>query len=228
METENTVPVRKRRKKAEIFRKTSGMDDALLCETSRTWHALFEKHLSNFETFDVDLNSTYANTWLEKIKAFERHDTDETAVDGLEGTTEDVLQQKAKVISMAEGIEYFVKKAFPNDERILLEFGFAKIHNTNATASFVINAYTLLSVAEHYQPELSAAEMPAMLLSDYETACDQLLEKEIIQEYEKRVRIRKTTARIKMFNELFSIHLQIKKAAHIIYADQPERAKQFD
>lgn len=229
MEAPETVKPRRGRKKGDIFRKNFDVDDARMCELSRMWHGLFEKHQPDFEAFDPDFTIAFADAWLQKIKDMEAHETDETAVDGLQQTTDEMLQSKTQLMLQMEGIEYFVKKAFVNDGRKLQEFGFEKMRKADASKHWQLPVLgtTLKLVAQHYTTELTAADMPPSVLTDYTTALESFIEYLVLQEFEKRVRIRKTTTRIKKFNELYHIHRQVKTAADVVYSDNPIRAAQF-
>ncbi|MBK8660060.1 MAG: hypothetical protein IPN22_14615, partial [Bacteroidetes bacterium] len=66
----------------------------------------------------------------------------------------------AMVLHLANELEFYVRKAFPDDERILFEFGFADLTYVANSARFVVNAYTMYSIMEDYLVQLQAAGMP--------------------------------------------------------------------
>ena len=230
MEAEETPAKKKRRKKNEVTRKSRVFEDNELCTLSRTWLALFKDHLTDFETFDPHLNSAFATQWMQQIEALEGHETDETVVDGLENTTQTVKEKCEALQKLTDKVEYYVKAAFPENERVWQEFGFQKMSNLShtSTMNFVLNGYAINLLLLDYNTELTNAGMPATLPGEYELACDKIGEQAIFQEYEKRLRIRKTTKRILLFNALLSSHQKVSKAAKVIYARQPEIAGQFE
>ena len=230
MEAEETPAKKKRRKKNEVTRKSRAFEDAELCTLSRTWLSLFKDNLSDFETFDAHLNSGFADNWMLQIDALEGHETDETVVDGLENTTQTVKEKCEALQKQTDRVEYYVKEAFPDNERVWQEFGFQKMNSLahTTTMQLVLNGYTINMLLADYNTELTNAGMPATLPGEYELACDKIGEQAIFQEYEKRMRIRKTTKRILLFNALLTSHLKVNKAAKVIYARQPEMAGQFE
>ena len=225
------LPLKKRKRKKNLAeRKTSEISDNQLCERSRTWQGLFLKYLTAFETFDANLNNAFALDWMAQIEALEKHPSDETFVDSQQEITDQVKQKTDVLSTLLGGIEYFVKAAYPDNGRVLMEFGFEKMTNPEqtGTARFVVNAYTLLQVLTDYEADLLAVGMPPNLKAEYETACDNLGEAEIGQEYQKRLRIRSTAQRIRLFNTLYDTYMKVHKAADVIFYRQPEVSKMFE
>ena len=225
------LPLKKRkRKKAIPERKTTEVDDNNLCEKSRTWHLSFLKRLSDFETFDPAFNNAFALDWMAQIEALEKHPSDETFVDSQQEISELVKHKIEDMGTLLQSIEYYAQQAFPTNTRVLMEFGFDKMAYPAQTGTprLAINAYALLMVLTDYEADLLSAGMPATLKAEFETACDKLGEAEIGLEYHKRLRIRSTTQRIRLFNTLFETHQKVDKAAHVIYLKQPEISKQFE
>lgn len=231
METEEPQKDKRKRKKPDLARKVTYLVDGELCEMSRVWQQLFINHLPQFEAFDPGLNNTFALNWLAQIEALDTHETDETFVDGLEMITKAVKDLTHSALVQLDGFEYFVKRAFVNDARILLEFGFDYLRKPTiigSSARFTIGGFVFVKLLNDYQPELTAAGMPPALITDFETIIGKLGEAEVQQEYTKRLRIRSTTARIKGFNTLYATHRQVAKAAAIVFINRPDIAKQFE
>ena len=219
----------KRKQQKLIFRKSAELDDSQLIQTSRAWHKLFLPHVAEFEALDPDMNATFATDWLALIEDFALHPTDAATLAELGNYTSLTDNAADKVFVFLEQLEYIVRKAFPKDKRKLLEFGFTDIRKLRHTnfSRMVVRCFVVQAVANEYHTALDAAGLDAAFYTDYEAACQELVEAEIQQEYFKTVRIRRTTKRIKLFNELYELHMRVQKAAAIIFKTQPEVAKQF-
>ncbi|MBK8659978.1 MAG: hypothetical protein IPN22_14205 [Bacteroidetes bacterium] len=74
----------------------------------------------------------------------------------------------------------YVRKAFPDDERILRVW-FCLTYVANG-ARFVVNAYTMYSIMEDYLVQLQAAGMPLTFEAQLDTELSKLAEGEINQE----------------------------------------------
>ena len=221
--------VKKKQAKQIVFRKNGELDDAELIQISRAWHKLFLPHLADFTALDPQMDATFANNWLQLIEDFSAHPSDLATLAELGDLTAQTGKATDAIFVLLEHLEYTVGRAFPKDKRILLEFGFAdirKLRNDNFSRMVLRSVVTKL-VAEEYETELLAAGLNANFLFDYDTAFGTMADAEIAQEYFKTVRIKRTTQRIKYFNALYDLHLQVQKAAAIIFRVEPEVAKQF-
>ena len=219
-------PKRKYKSK-ELYRKDFEMDDAHLAQNSRTWQSLFVDHLAAFEAFDPNLDVNFANDWMAKIEAFENHPSDKTMLDDLQDKTQTLAENTAVVMGFVDDFEYFVKRAFPDDKRMLLEFGLDTIRNSTVVFRLYENVAMVMRLAQDYNTELTAAGMPANLSTQCQTALSHFGDAELEQEYAKRLRIRATTKRIKMFNELYAIKQTVHTAAKIVFRSNPTIAGQF-
>lgn len=221
---------KKKWKKKEIYRVSDALDDAHLLEKSRMWHAIFNDHVADISAFDANLNAAYALEWLSKIEEFEAHPTDETIMDGIQQKTADIFTEVKATRGVVDDLEYYVDKAFPDDGRKLLEFGFGKMRwgLSKGEGRWPIPALTMRKVVQSYLTELTTAGLPANLPTEFNAAIEKLGEAEVGQEYEKRLRIKATTDRIKMFNNLFAIHTLVRNAAYIVFRNNLVIAKQFD
>ena len=229
MDTNTPLPAKKKRKKAPLIRIVSMLDDALLAERSRTWHAIFLDHQVQFEVLDPNLTMTYANNWLAKIVAFEQIPHDETVEDGQMQATADVADAARALLKKVDDLEYFTERAFPDNGRMMMECGFEAVRKASQTSipRTIVNAFTMKRVTVDYHVQLLAAGMPATLPAEVQSAIDFLMAAELKQEYEKRLRMRTTTLRINTFNELYRIHQQVRKAADVVFREQPVIAQQF-
>jgi hypothetical protein len=231
MATENMPDAERRprkRKKETLIRAEKELDDARLCEHSRTWRGIFVERLAEFSAYDPTLNAAFAADWLAKIEDFEGHPTDETMRDEVDQKTQNVQKELEKTMKIVNGFEYFARTAFPNDERIISEFGFEKFVKVQANhiSHVALLSYTLVLVAADYAAELATAGMPATLPGDLNSQKDALAEAETLQEYTKRLRLRMTTQRIKKFNALYALHVRVHAAAKNIF--DAVGAKEFE
>ncbi len=222
-------PKKKSRKK-EIFRMNNELDDAHLCEKSRVWHALFGDRLAQFSAFDSQLDAAFALNWLAQTEAFEAFPTDRTMLAGIEEKTAGIALKVKATRLVVDDLEYYTDRAFPEDARIKLEFGFARLRwgITKGDGRWVLPSFTLGKVMQDYLPQLLAAGLPVNLQTGFNTALDNLGTAEVDQEYEKRLRIKATTARIKMYNTLYGMHVRVRNAARIIFQDNPTVLKQYE
>lgn len=220
---------KKKRKKQSLFRIVSQMDDASLAERSRTWHALYLEHQSEFEVLDPRLTVAFGNDWLAKIEAFESIQKDKTVEDGLQQKTVEVAEATDAQMKKVDDLQYFAERAFPDDERVMMEFGFEQIRkqNQSSTPRIIVNGWVMRRVADDYTAQLLAVGMPATLPAELNAAIENLEQAELAQEYEKRLRLRTTTLRIRSFNELYRIHQQVRRAADVVFREAPVIAKQF-
>jgi hypothetical protein len=230
MATETLNPEeKKKRKKKILFRKSDVMDDFLLIENSRTWHALFVEHLAEFSGFSTAFDAAYAADWLAMINDFEKHPTDETMRDKVEEKEADLEPGRKLLRLNINEIEFYVKRAFTEKQRKEEEFGFEKLRKriTEGEGRWALAANMVQKMLVDYAPELAAANMPAGLPAQYENALSVFGNAEVDMEYAQRLRIRATTARIEKFNALFDKHMDVKKAAEIIFNERPDILKQF-
>ena len=218
------------KKKRELYRLNNELTDAKLIELSRMWHKLFNNHLSEFENFDSALNAAFAAAWLAKVEEFLLHPTDETTVDLLQDKTQTVHEQTEVVIGLVREVEYFVKRAFPNQPRKLLEFGFELLYKRRLSkfSEMLIDCHVLQMMIDTYSAPLLLAGMPATLPTTFESELDKLMKAVLTQERYKRQRILLTTQRITLFNELYSMHRQVAAAAQNVFANNKTIAAQFE
>ena len=225
------IPLKKKKtRKKELVRKNSLLDDGRLCEMSRSWLSAFKTHLPQFEAFDSGLNNAFALNWQAQINTLDSYETDETFVDGQQTITEVVTKLTQSLLLQLDGAEYYVKRAFAGNNRILLEFGFEQLRKITVigSARFTIGCFVFTKLLKDYEAALLAAGMPPTFIATFETTTGNLGEAEVQQEYTKRLRIRSTTNRITYFNTLYDTHQIVAKAAAIVFINRPDIAKQFE
>ena len=205
------------------------MEDAVFIEQNRTIHKLFVDRLAAFTAFDANLDATYAANWLTAIGELEDHPSDELMRDEIQGTTNALAAQQKLCWAAVDDLEYYVKRAFPDNERKLREFAFprTRTERDRGALKMVLNLFTMVRVANDYTAELTAVGMPAGLLPDFKNKTGSLGDAEITQEYTKCLRIRATEKRIVMYNTVYKYHKRVHEAAQVIYRDKPETKQLF-
>jgi len=126
LEQENTI----KPKKPSVKRpKKTGqlIPDSNFAHQSRVWHKQFSEDMSGFTALDPTLNASFATNWLAAIVELESFETDEVMVDYITEKTALLEKATATVLEKVVELEFYVKKAFPGNDRILFEFGFADV-----------------------------------------------------------------------------------------------------
>lgn len=204
------------------------MEDTLLIQRSRTIRGHFINELPRFTAFDPDLNAAFAANWLLSIDECEAHPTDETTVDQLQQHTDELEQAIKEGFTAANELEHYVKKAFQGDKEMLEEFGFHKrTQARNRTLNLLIWLEVMKRVAADYTAELAAVNMPPAMLTTLDTKQQNCVQKEIAQEYFKRIRKRMLRQRIKKFNNLYSYFVTVNSAAQLVFINEPEERGLF-
>lgn len=205
------------------------MEDNILIQKSSVLRELFLDNLAAFSAFDPDLNATYADNWKTQIELCQNDLPDETIVDQQTQRTEKLESAKSVGFLAAEDLEYYVKKAFPNNRRIVKEFAFEKRSGLRArTLNLISWLMVMKKVADDYSTELSAVSMPASVLTNLVNAGNNIANKEIEQEYFKRKRLRFTRERMEKFNRLYAICCDVHDAAQSVFRKDAARLGQFE
>ncbi len=205
------------------------MDDALLLQRSRTVRQLFINYMAAFMAFDPDLDATYAANWLLSIEECRDHPTDETTVDQQQQHTDELEQAIKEGFAAANDLEYYVKKAFPGDKSYREEFGFGeRTKARQRTLNLLIWLEVMIKIANDYPAELAAVNMPASVLTNLQAKQQNAVQKEIAQEYFKRMRKRLARQRVKNFNTLYGFFTRINNAAQIVFANEKEERELFE
>ncbi|MES2621684.1 MAG: hypothetical protein V4615_12610 [Bacteroidota bacterium] len=213
------------------------LDDALLLQRSRTLRQHFIDNLAAFTNMDADLNNTFADNWLLKIKECEDCPTDETMDDDLRDHTATMQKARKACLKAANGLKYYVEKAFPDTdaephltEEMLREFGFTERKKIrDRTRDVILWILIMGTMAEtEYLAELTAANMPVAVLDTLHESVEDLLEAEMKQELFKRTILRTTRARVVQFNALYKIFSTVHLAAQSTFEDDKERRELFN
>jgi hypothetical protein len=219
-------------KKNEFHRKTDEVTDNHLIEKSRYWHQKFVEHLAGFTAFQSTLDITFANDWSELIDDFENLEDDETMADGEQEHMDEVKRAVKVDLQLMTDVENAVKLTFPNDQRILKEFGFElarkALHNRHPGIA-IIEVLLVGVVMLDYEPELLAAGVDVNALKlRFDTGLQDLLSNTVRFGYAKRQSISSTTLRVRMFNKLWDIHISIRDAAKSVFPNDEVKQKQFE
>ncbi|MCG3167646.1 MAG: hypothetical protein POELPBGB_03440 [Bacteroidia bacterium] len=204
------------------------IEDTLLIQRSRTIRGHFINEMPAFTAFDPDLNPTYAANWLLSIDECEAHPTDETTLDQQQQHTDELEQAVKDGFKAASDLEFYVQKAFPDDESYMDEFGFSERKKARfRTMNQIVWLFVMKEVAGDYVAELTAVNMPPSVLTNLENAAEHLGDMELAQEYYKRIRKRLLRQRIQKYNRLYSFFIQVNKAAQSVFYNDEERRGLF-
>ena len=216
LEQENTI----KPKKPSVKRpKKTGqlIPDSNFAQQSRVWHKQFSEDMSGFTALDPALNASFATNWLAAIVELESFETDEVMVDYLTEKTALLEQATATVLEKVVELEFYVKKAFPGNDRILFEFGFADVQYAKTVSKQILAVFVMETMITDYSAVLLAAGMPAGFQADFNTVIGNMADAEIIQERQKRLRIRATTQRARIYNKVESFWKRVNDAAAVRY-----------
>ena len=203
-------------------------EDSLLIQRARTLHGHFLVHQAAFSTFAPYMNAAWAAAWLAHIDDCEQHPTDETTLDQQQHYTDELEQARKEGFQAANDLEFYVKKAFPDDEYMLEEFGFNERKKARArTLNQLIWLEVMKQVANDYTAELAAADMPPAILTNLDTKRQNAVTKEITQEYYKRIRKRLARQRLQKYNALYKYCTTVRNAAQSVFYDQDEERGLF-
>jgi len=129
---------------------------------------------------------------------------------------------------VAEGIRYYVEKAFPKDQEMLKEFGFAQWRAVRyKQQSVIIWMLVLHNRAKKYETELLAEGLSAAAIAGVEAQAQAPQAAEVQQEAFKRERLATTRRRVRLQNELTALAQRVSQAARLIWPDEPEKAGLF-
>jgi hypothetical protein len=225
-----TEPASPRKKQTKPRERHFDIEDTLLLQRSRTIRQHYIDNLAGFTAFDADLDMSVAGNWQTSIDESEAHPTDETMGDDLQNYTAEMDAARNACFSKANELEFFVEKAFPGKKAVLKEFGFTERKKARARVADTLLWMRLMRkvAVEVYPAELAAVNMPAALITDLETVQINLSDKELAQEFFKRLMLRETRLRIEKFNRLHSFIVTVHRAAQSVFLNDKERRQLFN
>ena len=200
------------------------LNDSVFAEKQRTFRAHYLSHLSDFTAFEANLTNSYAAYWLQGIEGFEAHPTDEVMQDDIAIASEWLWEKRTTCWLAMSDLEYYVKRAFPDNKGKLREFGFPRttIERDRYVVKLVLSVFTMLRVANHYNTDLTAAGMPAGVITNLLNVANKLVNAEIEQEFAKRMRIAAAETRTGLYNAFFKLYTRLRDAAKVIYYKKPK------
>lgn len=210
--------------------RTYHIEDSLLLQRSRTIRQHYIDNLAGFTAFDADLDISVSNNWQTSIEESEAHPTDETMDDELQNFTAEMEAARNACFSKANELEFFVTKAFPVKKAVLKEFGFTERKKARARVADTLLWMRLMRkvAIDVYAAELAAVNMPPALITELETVQINLSDKELAQEFFKRIMLRQTRLRIEKFNRLHSFIVTVHRAAQSVFVNDMERKGLFN
>jgi hypothetical protein len=220
---ENEEKKERRKRSKQPIKKGEAAPDPNYAQKSRVWQKLFSQRRAAFEAIDPALDFTFEQDWLKTIELFEAHPSDETLVDLQEQTTLDLAAYHKSLLKPVDELEYFVKKTFPDNARILMEFAFDKIRSAVNSANLhtTLLCATTFTIYEDYETQLLAAGLPANWAADFNALLGAANSFLIPHERAKRLRIRATTQRVELYNQLYGFWKKVNRAAPLVYPDNP-------
>lgn len=222
--TEPTPEKKPRRKVKQAIRKGTIEADANFIQESRVFQKAFTERMADFLLKDPTLDAAFASAWLQQIEDTISHPTDELMKDFIQEKIEHITAFINQAMDYVTDLEYYVGKAFPDDERIPFEFAFDLIKKEalNTSPKFLIHCHATIAIATEYSTELLANNLPPNLISDFSTLLDASGVHYINLEIAKRHRIGATTKRVKLYNRLHYYWQKVHRAAPVVYKNQPE------
>jgi hypothetical protein len=219
-------PKRKYRKK---LRRTFNETDSDFIQANHNLHKHFTDRIADFTAFDPVFDIAFATAWLEKIKECEEFPADDNNIGEQLIEKRKLTEALKPLIKKINDLEYYVTKAFPDDDEILYEFGFADVARPEQySLQFIVNCMVIRMLADiHYQTQLLNVGMPLSLLQDLEDLIGEVAGHEMNHEMAKRVRIQRARNKIINLNKLHSFANTVKRAAKTIYYYNPEVAGVF-
>lgn len=204
-------------------------DDSTLIQRSRTVIIHLTKYLSQFSAFDIQFSAAFIDDWKNQIDVCEKLETDESMDDELRQYTANAEDAKNLCFKATDELNYYVKKAFPNNLRVQREFGFNQREKMRAqTFNVVLWIAVMGRVADSYTTELSNAGMSNSVVTDLQNAGTNYYNKEVDQEAFKRTVLRSTRERIEKMNKLYSYLHRTHEAAQQVFFKDKEIRSLFD
>ena len=195
-------------------------EDSLALSDSKVFRKLFMENMADFTPFDPGLNAGFATGWQAAINLAEQQKTDETISDQLQQHTTKVAAQDKICYEAANGVKYYIKKAFGVDETKWKEFGFHLVHRTRQTTDkFITWMKVLHNQAAKYKPELMAADMPEPEIDSLLPKANTLETANLEQETFKRERLALTQQRVLAYNALWEFAQTVSSAADNVYSE---------
>lgn len=232
MPEESTPPQPSENEKRKHRKKTLRLfngSDADFIQSNHVLRKHFLNYLPDFISFDSSFDNPFAADWLALIDECESLPVDGTHLGEQEGISDIMKERLLLLIAKVAELEFFVHKAFPDDDDLHYEFQFNKVSRLDQyDVDFIVNCYVIrLLVINFYQAELLAVGMPPTFLDEFDVECEQTASTEILHALAKRIRIHRARIRVITLNRLYKKAELVKKAARVKFKAKPDVAGLF-
>jgi hypothetical protein len=227
-----THPTTLKRKKPmarpkELLR-TYGIADADMLELAKTKQGFMSEDKPKFTEFDNDFKDPYAANWLAAITECEQDLKDDSVVWQMTNLTQTVEAKMEQCRTAYQALKFFVEKAFPNNQPVWNEFGYAKYDSARKSQAQMIQfMQEVYSIATKYSAQLieknyTQAKIDALLTlkQELDTANNE-------QELFKGGRPTLTQARILNLNNVWKITVTVCRAGKIIFVDDKAKYARY-
>lgn len=220
---------KKKPRKRAIARVTSAVSDGRLAQLTRAWCLILQDNLPVFQSLDPNFNAAFLAQWLQDAQHLEGMYTNERMEDVQLEKQIDLQRMRKAFFDCVNDLEFYVKKAFPQQPYIADEFGLHKLRTRDAKRGVrdVVLGYACLKSVAHYQAELTAAGMPATFPAQMEDALGQYADAEVEHQYSMLESLRATNQRTLAFNALFAKHQLVLSAAEAVFDGDEIKINQF-
>lgn len=207
---------------------SKGIPQAKQLEISKNIHQSFITDISKFQAFDPELNMAYSDKISQQIQLIEKIQPNYAVVAGQMQATQNVINFSNKAIANIRSIRYYVKKAFPDDDFHLLEFGYPslkKVVNSQHKLVFFLKLFIL--TLEKYKNDLILKGLAMEMIDETTQLGTELENANIAKEQAKRARFIVTGMRIKAYDDLWKLISNVAKAGKIIFEGEPEYYRNY-
>lgn len=202
--------------------------DARLIETSRTIHALFVANLSDFNSFDAQLNTSFATQWkvlMDQCSTREGNSLIRSRQAQITATVQEKMEEARKKYQM---MKYFVGTAFKNDPKVMNEFGASDFPVASRMQPYMILFLNQLhNAASKYKPQLLTAGCSEAFIDSIKDIQVALENTNLNQESYMKARPVLTAQRLELMNECYRTLVRVISAARVVYYDDEVKAAQY-
>ncbi|MBC8384227.1 MAG: hypothetical protein H8E57_01760 [Candidatus Cloacimonetes bacterium] len=180
----------------------------------------FELDMLDFTTFDLSYNADHlAAVNLKKQQAYDQP-RDDYLIDVQVEKTNEAENARKECTNCAQTEKHFVKKISVDKPSRMGQFGYNDYMKVrNSQSGMIIFLDNFYDRCIQYQPELIAAGSTVERIEKVKVLADKLRDANKDQEAFKKDRIMFTNDRIRVYNELWAMIVDIADVGKIIYAD---------